>query len=201
MTCPRGANEVRALANDRVAQTFTAPVSGQLTSADIPITGVGAGADIRVEIRTLDGSGVPTPTVLASDQIDNLPATPLGEVRTLTATFAPAASVQAGTELRAGPDDGRPKNSVRRVHTARGSLSWPGLLRFLCQWHLRAVRPSCRYRLLGRDRRLRQCGSARPTHEGGPAPTPALPHDSLALPRSPASPRSTSRSGHRVFCA
>src|SRR5215217_1728089 len=36
VTCPRGANEVRALANDRVAQTFTAPVSGQLTSADIP---------------------------------------------------------------------------------------------------------------------------------------------------------------------
>lgn len=97
VTCPRGANEVRALANDRVAQTFTAPVSGQLTSANIPITGVGAGADIRVEIRTLDGSGVPTTTVLASDQIDNLPATPLGEVRTLTATFAPAASVQAGT--------------------------------------------------------------------------------------------------------
>jgi len=98
VTCPRGANEVRALANDRVAQTFTAPVSGQLTSADIPITGVGAGADIRVEIRTLDGSGVPTTTVLASDQIDNLPSTPLGEVRTLTARCAPAASVQAGTE-------------------------------------------------------------------------------------------------------
>jgi hypothetical protein len=97
VTCPRGANEVRALGSDRVAQTFTAPVSGQLTSADIPITGVIAGAGTRVEIHTLDGSGVPTPTVLASDQIDNLPSTPLGEVRTLTARFAPAASVQAGT--------------------------------------------------------------------------------------------------------
>ena len=39
---------------------------------------------------------MPTPTVLASDQINNLPATPLREVHTLRATFAPAASVQEG---------------------------------------------------------------------------------------------------------
>jgi hypothetical protein len=97
VTCPRGANEVRALGNDRVVQTFTAPVSGQLTSAELPITGISPDAGIRVEIRSLDGSGVPTTTVLASDQIDHLPSTPLGEVRIVTATFAPAASVQEGT--------------------------------------------------------------------------------------------------------
>ena len=97
VTCPHGANDIRSLGNDRVAQTFTAPVSGQLTSAEIPTTGVSAGAGIRVEIRTLDGAGVPTPTALASDQIDNLPSTPLGEERTLRARFAPAASVQEGT--------------------------------------------------------------------------------------------------------
>lgn len=97
VTCPRGANDVPALGSDRIAQTFTAPVSGQLTSAEIPITGVIADAGIRVEIRSLDGAGVPTPTVLASDQINNLPATPLREVHTLRATFAPAASVQEGT--------------------------------------------------------------------------------------------------------
>ena len=40
---------------------------------------------------------MPTTTVLASDQINNLPFTPLGEEHMLRATFAPAASVQEGT--------------------------------------------------------------------------------------------------------
>jgi hypothetical protein len=92
VTCPRSTAALVSGAQ-RFAHTFTAPISGQLTSAQVEITSVEAGNDYTVEIRPLDGAGVPTASVLASARIENV----AGNSQTLTATFAAPPAVQTGT--------------------------------------------------------------------------------------------------------
>ena len=81
----------------RYAQTFTAPISGQLTAAQIEIGVLSPEGDFTAEIRTVDGTGTPTTTVLASTRIENVPHTPSPFRVPLNITFAAPASVQAGT--------------------------------------------------------------------------------------------------------
>ena len=90
VTCP-GPAELNFFDSLRSAQTFTAPISGQLTSAQIEIASR-VDNDFTVEIRPLDGGGVPTASVLASARIENVAV----GLQTLTATFAAPPSVQAG---------------------------------------------------------------------------------------------------------
>ena len=92
VTCPRSTVTFVSGAQ-RYAHTFTAPISGQLTSAQIEITAAEAGNDYTVEIRPLDGGGVPTANVLASARIENV----AGLAQTLTAAFAAPPAVQTGT--------------------------------------------------------------------------------------------------------
>jgi hypothetical protein len=81
----------------RFAQTFVALRSGQLTSATIELEQNQDSADFVVEIRTVDGSGVPTNTVLATTTVDNVPSTAFGgPPRTITADFSAPAAVVAG---------------------------------------------------------------------------------------------------------
>src|SRR5215212_8216542 len=90
VTCP-GPAELNFFDSPRSAQTFTAPISGQLTSAQIEIASR-VDNDFTVEIRPLDGGGVPTASVLASARIENVVA----GLKTLSATFAAPPAVQAG---------------------------------------------------------------------------------------------------------
>jgi hypothetical protein len=79
----------------RFAQTFTAPGSGQLTSAQAVVTDTSAGDDFVMEIRTLDNTGTPTTTVLASAAVFDVPAVAAPQTRTLTGIFTPPAPVVA----------------------------------------------------------------------------------------------------------
>lgn len=89
-----------------VGQTFTAVNSGKLTSAQVKIAKqpfANTSGDIIVEIRTVDASGLPTETVLASTTIDDAAITNLdgpSNLPTVTANFDPAiaAPVVAGQQ-------------------------------------------------------------------------------------------------------
>ena len=83
------------------AQTFTAINSGKLTSAQVELfQSFPASGDLTMEIRTVDASGTPTDTVLASSTIpsDQIPDAP--PATTLTFNFDPAsaATVVAGQQ-------------------------------------------------------------------------------------------------------
>jgi len=79
----------------RIAQTFTAQLSGQLTRAEIAIRKLaGTSGDWIVAIRTVDGSGAPTETVLASVTISDA-TVPTGD-SILAAVFPAPANVIAG---------------------------------------------------------------------------------------------------------
>jgi hypothetical protein len=81
----------------RVAQTFRALRSGQLTSATIYLGENTDGVDLDVEIRSVDETGARS-ALLAGTTIINVPATVFPGPRRLTATFpTPAAVVE---ELR-----------------------------------------------------------------------------------------------------
>ena len=80
----------------RFGQTFAALQSGKLSRAQLVLLGNSDGADFVMDIRTVDGLGVPTGTVLATTTINNVPATPSGNQRTITADFATPATVVTG---------------------------------------------------------------------------------------------------------
>jgi hypothetical protein len=83
--------------NSRLAQTFTAGSTGELTGAQLEIfkAGVSVG-DYIVQIARVNHSGIPTNDVLAAAAIPNA-AVPAG-VSVLTATFTPGPAVVAGGE-------------------------------------------------------------------------------------------------------
>lgn len=83
--------------NRRFAQTFTAENSGELNRAWFKIIGVAAGTDFVVEIRTVDGTGTPTDAVLASAEIDDVPAS-TGNYMPMTTNFDPGAPVEEGKQ-------------------------------------------------------------------------------------------------------
>jgi hypothetical protein len=78
----------------RLAQTFVAKRSGQLTSASVVLYFNEAGADFELEIREVGVGGTPTSTVLASTVIANVPASV--QTRSILGTFDSPATVVAG---------------------------------------------------------------------------------------------------------
>jgi hypothetical protein len=96
VSCP-GPNQISATGTFRHAQTFTAPNSGQVIAAQVELVGGAAGNDYTLDIRTLDNTGKPSGTVLASKRIENAPAASTSVPVALIANFAPFAPVQAGT--------------------------------------------------------------------------------------------------------
>ena len=82
---------------DYVAQGFAPSLSGPLTRAEVDITkDVSFTRDYVVEIRTVDGSGLPTDTVLATATVANA-SVPVGD-SLLSASFPNPATVTAGQE-------------------------------------------------------------------------------------------------------
>lgn len=79
----------------RVAQTFRALRSGQLTSATAFLTANLAGLDLDVEIWSVDSAGRPN-AVLAGATVANIPASSEDNPRPVTATFSGPATVVAG---------------------------------------------------------------------------------------------------------
>jgi hypothetical protein len=80
----------------RVAQTFTALHSGALTTAQMSITKSGTPGDWVIQIDSVDGSGTPTNTVLASTSVPDSSVTMTGVPVTITGSFAAPATVVAG---------------------------------------------------------------------------------------------------------
>jgi hypothetical protein len=108
MAAPAGAAEVQDAAclvssgtyyqpgsTTRMAETFTALHTGSLTRAQFSIYKEnGSTGDYALDVRTLDGSGVPTEYVLASTTFSNN-AVPNGQY-IISGTFSAPASVVAG---------------------------------------------------------------------------------------------------------
>jgi hypothetical protein len=82
--------------DDRVAQTFRAVRTGQLTSASVFLALNAATIDIDVEIWSVNQQNLPQ-TVLAGATLARVPAITPGANQRLTATFATPAAVIAGT--------------------------------------------------------------------------------------------------------
>jgi hypothetical protein len=81
----------------RVAQTFRALRSGQLTSASFVLLENPEGPAFDVEIRDVDSAGAPVSGFLARSSVINVPATDRnGRPLTVTAVFASPATVEAG---------------------------------------------------------------------------------------------------------
>lgn len=57
--------------------------------AEVEVSNLAGGEDFVLEIRTLDGAGAPTDTVVASVEILDVPATPSAETLTLSGAFDP----------------------------------------------------------------------------------------------------------------
>jgi hypothetical protein len=110
-TCdPAGGGSINTGGNNRLGEVFTALHSAPLASVQFTATklaGETGAADFGVSINTLDMSGVPTNTMLASQTV----ADPVGGAGPylLTANFATPATVIAGTQYavvftRPGPN-------------------------------------------------------------------------------------------------
>jgi hypothetical protein len=80
------------------AQTFTALNTGKLTRARAPVSKEAASTgDFVLSIHTVDASGVPTDTVLATTTIDDAPL-PEETLTTIEGVFAAPADVVAGEQ-------------------------------------------------------------------------------------------------------
>jgi Ca2+-binding RTX toxin-like protein len=77
-----------------VAHVFTPQFTGPLTRAEIDITKSSGTADYVIEIRTVDGSGRPTTTVLAATTVSNA-SVPMGD-SFISASFPNPTNVVAG---------------------------------------------------------------------------------------------------------
>jgi hypothetical protein len=80
-----------------VGSSFTAGLSGQLTSIDVQTSAYSGGFpahDAEARVWSVDGSGLPTGTALATQTI---PVASLNPAGTLTINFATPATVTAGT--------------------------------------------------------------------------------------------------------
>jgi hypothetical protein len=81
---------------DYGTQGFTPQLGGPLTRAEVDIAKSAATADYVVEIRTVDGLGIPTDTVLATATVANA-SVPVGD-SLISASFSNPATVAAGQE-------------------------------------------------------------------------------------------------------
>jgi hypothetical protein len=81
---------------DYAAQSFTPQLSGPLTRAEVDISKNAPTEDYVLEIRTVDGSGIPTDTVLASATVANA-SVPVGD-SLISASFPNPTTVASGQE-------------------------------------------------------------------------------------------------------
>lgn len=92
----------------RVAVTFTAERTGKLAAAECRLGSTTGGEDFTLEMRTVNASGTPTTTVLATDSVEDFAKVPSNTP--LTAIFDPPAAVQSGVRyafvVTAGPNQG-----------------------------------------------------------------------------------------------
>jgi hypothetical protein len=88
--------------NKTLAQTFTAGLTGALTSIDIALQESGSGGDETVGIYAVNGSGQPTGTAIASTVVPASAIAPTGTwsagAALVNVAFTPAPSVVAGTQ-------------------------------------------------------------------------------------------------------
>ena len=98
-SCGPGTFKNNLLANWKGAQTFTALNSGQLTSARLELGKASSTTgDFVFQIATVNDSGVPTQTVLASTTASDA-SVPIGlDTTPVTASFASPASIVAGQQ-------------------------------------------------------------------------------------------------------
>jgi Ca2+-binding RTX toxin-like protein len=83
---------------DQFAQTFTALNTGTVTRAQVRVVkAAGSTGDYALAVHTVDGSGVPTQTVLASTTVQNEDV-PEGDEVTVEGIFASPADVVAGQQ-------------------------------------------------------------------------------------------------------
>jgi hypothetical protein len=109
----------------RFAQSFTAGITGEVTSAQVDVTKQGTAGDYRLDINEVDAAGVPTNTALASAIIPDA-AVPAGD-SLITGSFANPAQVSAGQEYALIVT--RPTSSWLQVGTRAGN-DCPGRLFF-----------------------------------------------------------------------
>jgi hypothetical protein len=101
---PRASIDARCIATGedagngvpRVAQTFRAQRSGKLTSASVLLVQNDAGADVDIEIWSVDQANAPS-AFLSGATVADLPATVPPATRPLTTAFPSPATVVAGT--------------------------------------------------------------------------------------------------------
>lgn len=94
ISCP-GPSTASFTGTRRYAQTFSATQTGAVTTASFEFAEVTGGSDFVIEIRTVDGNGVPTDEVLASADAIDVPQVNAAPF-TLTVPFNPPASVAQG---------------------------------------------------------------------------------------------------------
>ena len=86
-----------AAGDDRLAHTFTALGSGPLVRADLLLAkGAGSNGDYLLRLSPVDGSGVPTNTVLAETSVANANVL-IGE-STVSFSFAAPFTIVSGTQ-------------------------------------------------------------------------------------------------------
>jgi hypothetical protein len=94
VVCP-GPSDATLTGSRRFAQTFFAPISGPLTSAQCEVTTLNGEEEFTLEVRTIDSAGQPTAEILAATVVADVPATPDAQTLTLVGNFSVPALLQA----------------------------------------------------------------------------------------------------------
>lgn len=99
---PDSASNTSVESTKNVTQSFTAGLTGALTSIDIALQEYGSGGDVTVGVYAVDGSGKPTGAALASTIVPPSAIPPLGAwsagAAIVNVAFSPAPQVIAGTQ-------------------------------------------------------------------------------------------------------
>jgi hypothetical protein len=108
-SCADNGNADREGACPHWAQSFLPPRGGHLAAARVWLYSNPANYTLACEVRTVDGQGVPTATVLDSATVFHIPATAYTDPpRQVDATFPSPASITLGQRYAlavTGPDD------------------------------------------------------------------------------------------------
>lgn len=92
------ANAADIVGDLALAQTFLPPRSGQMTEAAIFLRRNPLNFSLTFEIRTVDGTGDSSSTILASATVNNIPETSGDTVRRVAATFSNPAPINLGQQ-------------------------------------------------------------------------------------------------------
>jgi hypothetical protein len=95
--CAANASSTSQFGSRRFAQTFLPPAGTQLTKAQAFLGQNPANFELTFEIRTVDGAGVPTSTILGTATVSNVPATTFTDSpRLVEAIFNPQVTIAPG---------------------------------------------------------------------------------------------------------